>query len=174
MVSQAELNISRMNAQAGTCLISYFKQVLFYNKLFRVWNPSPRGSTVLHIWWCRWSRCCHSSPRGCWCWWDDSPSCIPAPPPPVPALLPWQPAASSAGCNTDACHKRGSGLASGTSNNARRANKLMWINMRHCVMVVLDLQERFMFHFCTSLNLHLLETVVVVVVWMWCVVEYNL
>lgn len=59
---------------------------------------SPRGSTVLHIWWCGLTRWCRSAPHRCWRFLDDTWS--PAPPPRVPALLPWQPASSSGGHRT--------------------------------------------------------------------------
>lgn len=84
----------------------------------------PRGSTVLHRWWCRWARWGHSSPPGCWCSSGGSRSCSRAPPSPVPALLPWQPAAFSAGCSTDAHHKRGWG--SDTSERVKRSQD--WLN----------------------------------------------
>lgn len=84
----------------------------------------PRGSTVLHRWWCRWTPWGHSSPPGCWCSSGGSRSCSRAPPSPVPALLPWQPAAFSAGCSTDAHHKRGWG--SDTSERVKRSQD--WLN----------------------------------------------
>lgn len=70
--------------------------------------PSPLGSTALHISWCGWTWWCRSSPRGCWRFSVDRWSCSPAPPPPAPAALPWQPAASSAGRSADTCRKRSS------------------------------------------------------------------
>ena len=81
----------------------------------------PRGSTVLHIWWWRRARWGRSSPPGCWCWSAGNRSCSRAPPSSLPALLPWQPAAFSAGCSTEACRRRGRGLASDTSDCKKKA-----------------------------------------------------
>lgn len=71
----------------------------------------PHGSTAPHTRWCRPARWDRSPPPGCWRWSGDSRSCSPAQPSPGPALLPWQPAASSAGCSADAWHKRGTGTS---------------------------------------------------------------
>lgn len=103
--------------------ISYTCQQLFvYSLSWRL----PRCSIGLHIWLCRCTRWCHSCPLGCWCWLDDIRSCSPAPPPPAPALLPWQPAASSIRCSTDTNHKRGSDLLSDMVNRQKQ-HLLVWI-----------------------------------------------
>lgn len=118
----------------------------------------PHWNTVRHKWWCWSPSLCHSPSRWWGPWSGNTWTCRAAPPPPEPALLPWQPAASSSGCSTDACHVTRSsrwGLHWGTVWLCPELlwYKMLWVNCGHIYLLCL-LKQNEMISGCKNILIY--------------------